>query len=276
MSGRLDRWVTRAGRAKTLLCLLCLGLPASAVAEGGLLLVDAPPAQASTSVGATLLAMPAYSGSSSTRPLIIPAYEWRHPSGAFASTDLGLGWNLSRRPDLQFGVRLWPIFVRHMNEGPRLATQPGVPGGIERTAFLNWTPVPYAQLQSSLRTGFGADQRGVLAEAGFSVGAPIGAQVLVGITLGATFANAAYRRTYFAVRNPTTPVSFAGALPAVTGGGWQDLQAALGGEWQLAQQWRIDGRLERWRLLGAAAASPLAETRWQSAGVLSLWYDLKP
>ena len=271
-----------AGRWLVSALLLASAMAAGGVyAEGGLLLVDAPPAHVATqSAGVTLFAMPAYPGGGGTRFLLIPAYEWRHPDGAFASTDLGLGWNLSHRADLQLGVRLWPIFARHAGDGARLAGQPAVPGGIERTAFLTWTPVPYAQLQSSLRTGFGADQRGVLTEVGGSIGAPLGRQVLAGVTIGMSYANAAYRRAYFSATPAMAGAaaasgSSAASLPAA-GGGWQDLQLALGAEWAPARHWRVDGRLERWRLLGAAAASPLTESRWQTAGVLSLWYDFSP
>ena len=243
-----------------------------APAAGGLLLVDPAPAQSQWSYGASALVFPTYPGAAEASVLPIPAFEWTHPSGAFVSTDLGLGWNLSGRKDLQLGVRLWPELPRRAGDGARLRGLPGIPLRIERTLFANWSPVEFAQLQSSLRTGLGPDERGSLVEAGVSAGAPLGSHLLVGLTLGMSWANGPYRQAWFGI-DPAAAAA-AGRAPFHAGAGWQDLQTALGAEWTVAERWRLVGRVEQWRLLGAAAASPLTESRWQHSLILSLWHDL--
>lgn len=257
-----------------MLALIALLHSHPARAAGGLLLVDPVPAQRELSAGATLFLFPRYPGSAAVEPLPIPAFEWLDPSGAFLSTDIGLGWNFSHRPDLQYGLRLWPDLPRSAGDGARLRGLPGVPLRIERTAFANWMPVEFAQLQSSLRTGLGADGRGTLAEAGGSIGAPLGRDLLVGLTLGMSWANTAYRQGLFGIE-PQVAAAL-GRTPFRAGAGWQDFQLEVGGEWRLSPAWRIDLRSDHWRLLGAAAASPLTESRWQHGLVLSLWRDLAP
>ncbi len=265
----------RRGRASRAALLIALLLPAGrAGAEGGLLLVDPVPDHPQLSTGATLFLFPRYPGSAARDPLPIPAFEWLAPNGLFVSTDLGIGWNASHRKDLQYGVRLWPDLPRSSGDGPRLQGLPGIPLRIERALFANWMPVEFAQLQSALRTGLGADGRGVLAEAGTSIGAPLGNQVLVGVTVGMSWANQSFRQAWFGI-DPEIAREV-GRQPFHAGAGWQDLQFSLGGEWQMAPDWRLDLRTEHWRLLGAAAASPLTESRWQHGLVLSLWRDLAP
>ncbi len=246
----------------------------SALAESGLLLLDAPPAQATLAVGVSVLQFPRYGGSAASVMLPLPAVEWLAPSGAFASTTLGVGWNLSARRDVQWGVRFWPQPGRHSSDSARLQGLPDIPLRLQRSVFANWEPVEFAVVQSALNTGLGPDTRGVLAEAGITLGAPLGPHVLAGLTLGASYANAAYRQGLYGI----TPVQAlaAGRSAFSAGAGWQDQQAALSAEWTIAKGWRFDAHIERHRLLGAAAASPVAESRWQSAALLSLWHDLAP
>ncbi|MDE3009929.1 MAG: MipA/OmpV family protein [Pseudomonadota bacterium] len=263
-----------AGCALFLLVVLLGLMPGAAHAEGGLLLVDPVPETAQWSDGATLFLFPSYPGAIRRDPLPIPAFEWLSPSGLFVSTDLGLGWNASRRKDLQYGVRLWPALPRSAGDGPRLHGLPGIPLRIERSLFANWIPFEFLQLQSTLRTGLGADGRGTLAEFGTSFGAPLGQRVVAGATIGMSWANQSWRQSWFGIDPQAAAAS--GYHPFLAGAGWQDFQLAVGGEWQLAEQWRLDIRTEHWRLLGAAAASPLTEARWQHGLVLSLWHDIKP
>jgi outer membrane scaffolding protein for murein synthesis (MipA/OmpV family) len=269
------RW-RRAGRLGcryALVIAVTIGAPA-ARAEGGLLLIDPPPASVRWSYGASMFVFPRYPGAATASALPIPAFEWTHPSGAFISTDLGLGWNLSAQPALQYGFRLWPDLARRASDGARLRGLPEIPLRLERALFLNWSPAEFARLQSTLRTGLGGDERGVLAEAGASAGAPLTPHLLIGLTVGLSWGNTAFRQAWFGIAPEVAAGSGRTAFHA--GAGWQDLQTAIGLEWALAQGWRLDARSENWRLLGAAAASPLTESRWQHGLVLSVWHDLDP
>jgi len=259
---------------KKLISIFFLSLLSSlAYGQGGLLLIDPPPQEhASVSYGGTVFAFPREPGSDSQSYLPIPAFEWMDPSGAFFSTDLGLGWNLSQRKDMQVGVRLYPDPPRKDSQIGRVVGLPNIPWRIERTVFANWWPVEFAGLQSSLRTGLGPNQDGILAEFGGSVGAPVSSSVILGATVGMTWANAAWRQAFFGINSNVAAQSGLSTFQA--GAGWQDFQTSLGVEWNIAPHYRFDARLDQWRLLGAAAASPLTQARWQHGLILTIWRDL--
>lgn len=265
----------RAGWRRVVLAGLGSAVPGLAWAQGGLFLLDPPPEQQpSLSVGGGLLAYPAYPGSASLRLLPLPAFEWLAPNGLFASTEAGLGWNASTRADLQAGIRLLPVLGRTPDSATRVAHLPGIPLQVERTLFANWQPAPWAQVQSALRTGLAPGGQGVLAELGGSAGLPLAEHWLGGVTLGMSWGNGAWRQAIWGISASQAQAS---GLPVFTAGpGWQDLQLTFGAEWTMAPGLRLTGRLERTRLLGAAAASPLTESRWQTGGALTLWRDFAP
>lgn len=244
-----------------------------AQAQGGLLLVDpAPHDQATVSYGVSVFGFPKEPGNRSQSYLPIPAFEWMDSSGAFFSTDIGAGWNFSQRKDLQIGVRL---YLDPPRDDQQLGTVKGlskIPWRIERTAFANWWPLEFLVLQSSLRTGLGSNEDGTLAEFGGSAGVPLNSSVTLGATLGMTWANSAWRQDFFGINSNVATLS---GLPAFqAGAGWQDFQTSIGVEWKMDPQYRLDARIDQWRLLGAAAASPITQARWQHGFVLSIWRDL--
>jgi outer membrane scaffolding protein for murein synthesis (MipA/OmpV family) len=194
------------------------------------------------------------------------------PSGAFFSTDIGLGWNFSQRKDMQVGLRLYLDPPRNDTRVGKAVGLNHIPWRVERTVFANWWPVEFAGLQSSVRTGLGPNEDGVLAEWGGSIGAPVSASLVLGGTLGMTWANTAWRQAYFGI--PSSVAQQSGLTPFQVGAGWQDFQTSLGFEWKMAPQYRLDARLDQWRLLGAAAASPITSSRWQRGFVLTIWRDL--
>lgn len=265
----------RALAALTALAATAGLLPAPpACAQGGLILLDAPPHQAyRLSIGPTLLAFPRDPGSSQTQALLIPGLDFYTRQGLFVSTDNGVGWNLSQRDDLQWGLRLWPQLGRARNA----LGHPGLPGvgdRLQKGLFANFAPLSYVLLQSSLLTGAGQGGDGVVGELGATVGLPFGQpDNTFALSVGATWANGPYRQSYFGI---TPAMAQASGLPAWhVGAGWQDLNIGLVGEVPLNKRWTLSGQLSSARLLGAAAASPLTQSRDQSTLSLTLWYSIK-
>lgn len=247
--------------------------PLLALAQGGLLLVDPPPDTGHTlSYGGTLFVFPKYLGAQSAEALPIPALEVMDSSGAFFSTDIGLGYNFSGRKDVQIGVRLYPSLPRRSGDDGHLHGIPDIPWRLERTVFANYWPLEFLGLQSSVRTGLGPNEDGVLTEAGMSVGAPVSSVLTVGGTLGMSYANANFRQSFFGVSGAVSQLS--GYPQFQAGAGWQDFQTSIGFEWKMDQRLRMDVRLDQWKLLGAAGASPLTQSRWQRGLVFSVWHDL--
>lgn len=197
----------------------------AAQAMGGLLLIDPPPAeQARLSFGGSLWSLhgPA-TQAPRNRTWLLPSAEYYAPNGMFASTDIGLGWNLSPLSDVQAGVRLSPL--------PSQATVNGQPARVgsrlEHGLFLNYAATDILLMQSSVRRGAGIGRQGVMAEVGATSGLPLPGHELLGLTAGASWANHAWRSSY--VTSSTPP-------PA----GWQDSQVALSHEHRLTSHWRLD------------------------------------
>jgi outer membrane protein len=252
--------------------LLLSAFAGRADALGGLILIDKPPQDYSLSIGPGAAGYPESPGSSHTRVVPIPGVDFYWSLGAFASTDIGLGWNFSRREDLQFGVRLWPVFGRDDERSHQLGL-PDVGTRLGKGLFLNYAPLPFLVLQSSVLAGSAYEGDGVQVEAGATVGASIGERALLGVTLGASWANSAYLRTYCGV---TPAESVAGGLPVYApGAGWSDVNLQLVGEMRIGERWKLSGQLVGARLVGDAGRSPVTQSRNQTTFSLTLWYQLK-
>jgi outer membrane scaffolding protein for murein synthesis (MipA/OmpV family) len=261
-------------RSAALVAALTLAAIADrADAAGGLILVDKPPAEDYTlSIGPGVAGYPEAPGSSRTKVVPVPGIDFYSSLGAFAATDTGIGWNFSRRADLQGGVRLWPVFGRSDSRSRRRGL-PDVGTRLGEGLFLNYAPLPFMTLQSSVLAGSAYKRDGVQVEGGATVGAPIGDRVLLGVTLGATWANGPHLRSYYGV---TPQASATGGLPVYTpGSGWLDVNAQLNGELRIAERWKLSGQVVGARLVGDAAKSPVTESRHQTTFSLTLWYQLK-
>jgi hypothetical protein len=238
-----------------------LSIAGSASAMNGLLLLDTPPEQGLR--WATGLSMWQWrtlpTDVPRQRTWFYPALDVRSADGWFVSTDNGLGWNLSRDPATQAGLRLSPWPSRGGASGH-------VGKRLEQGLFANHALGPAVLLQSSLRHGAGRGRDGWVGEAGVTSGLPLPGGELLGITLGATWANSGYRSSYDS--------SGYGGQGARVPGGWQDLQLALSYEHRFDAHWRLDGQwltarttgLQRWAEGGNANQRALS---------LSLWRDMR-
>jgi len=259
--GRVMVWL-RAGWRGLLLAGLWHGGPALAL--GGLLLLDAPPeSHLKQAWGASFVAQPAW-GLQRSHSWWMPALELLDPSGAFVSTDLGLGWNLSQRSDVQAGWRWVPTPSHEFKGLPASEPAQRVGTRLERGAFCNWAPSASLLLQSGLRQGGGKDHHGLIAELGATSGLPLPGDELLGITAGVSWANRSLRRSEVG-----QPVAAAAGLPA----GWHELQWALSHEHRFNAQWRLDTQLQWAHLIGVHAGPGAVGHPAQALWSLSLWKD---
>lgn len=247
-----------------------LGLSSAAHAFGNLILIDSPPAQDySLSVGPGLTGYQPYPGARGLKVIPVPGLDLYFPNGAFASTDNGVGWNFAKREDLQFGVRLLPIFGRKGKTSRELGLA-DVGARVGKDAFFTYAPWEFLILQSDVLAGSGKHRNGVQAELGATLGAPIGERALVGVTAGATWSNRSHMQSYFGV---TPRESARSGLPTYSpAAGWSDTSLRLSGELKLDDRWRLSGEVIGARLTGDAGASPIVRSRTQSMFSLTLWY----
>ena len=247
-----------------------LGLAAlagtTAQAAGNLLLIEAAPQQTSLSLGGAVWQLPKYPGASGNATLVLPAIDYQHRNGFFLSTDLGLGWNLQPAAGVQAGVRLWPQFGRSRKDGPTGLDPVGL--RIQPQAFANLQVGEVLLLQSGVLVGAGRDRDGVQVELGATSGIPIG-DSLIGIGLATTWANKAYRNSYFGVSAAESQAS--GLAAFALDSGWLDTSLTLSAEFKFNAQWRLSGQVLLARLTSAVARSPVTQARRQDAASLTLW-----
>jgi MipA family protein len=246
---------------------------ASAHAAGGLILLGAPPPTSySLSVGPALDGYPEAPGSDRTKLLPLPGVDFYSSTGGFVSTDIGVGWNFSKREDLQFGARLWPILARNDDHSQQRGLQP-IGNRLGKGLYLNYAPWPFLILQSNVLAGSAYHGDGVQAEAGATLGTRLGDSTVLGLTLGGTWANGPHMRSYFGV---TSQESAAGSLPVYTpASGWLDTHIEISAETRFSEHWKLSGQLIEARLLGDAANSPVTLSRNQTTFSLTLWYQFK-
>jgi outer membrane scaffolding protein for murein synthesis (MipA/OmpV family) len=262
------------GAALAGLCAgLLAGLVTSARAAGDLILIDKPPEDGYTlSIGPSVIGYPEAPGSGRTKVAAIPGLDFYSSWGVFASTDIGLGVDFSRRDDLHYGLRLWPVLGRDDARSRQRGLQ-DIGTRIGKGGFLNYAPWEFLILQSSVLAGSGDAGDGVQVEAGATVGAPLGSRTLVGLTLGGSWANGAHLRSYYGVN---AAASARGGLPVYEpSSGWKDLSLALTQETKLGERWKVSGQLLGARLLGAARNSPVTESRYETTFSLTLWHQLE-
>jgi len=259
--------------ASLCLSLGCVTLPAQA--GGNLLLLEAPPAEASWSGGLSVRGWPRAPGSARQREALLPALDYESPSGFFAATDTGLGWNAASQllgseaaKAWQIGARIWPQPGRSRRESP-----PGINSLGSRVItelFANVQATPELLLQSGLSWGSGRHHNGDQLELGATSGIPIG-QDLLAISLSTTYANAAHLRGSFGI-GPSE--SQASGLPEFhPHSGWLDWSIALSAEHKFSSDWSVNGQWLHTRLIGQAALSPLTHSRDQPSFILSLWHQ---
>ncbi|WP_058935179.1 MipA/OmpV family protein [Roseateles depolymerans] len=257
--------------------LLCAGVLASATsswAAGSLVLMDAPPAESTWSGGVSTRSWPSAPGSRARSNDLLPAVEYLAPSGAFVSTDLGVGWNLvplladaEAAKTWQAGARLWPQFGRPSRVTPQGIDRLG--SRITTEAFANVQATSWLLLQSGASWGSGRHHDGQQLELGMTSGIPIGDD-LIGVTLATTFANAAHLRSSYGI-GPRE--ALASGLPEWhPRAGMMDWSIALNGEHKFSSRWSISGQWLDARLVGDAAHSPLTKAKSQQTFSASLWY----
>lgn len=252
---------------------LTIGATWSAHAAGDLILIDTPPTESySLSVGPSAIGYPDAPGSGHVTVKAVPGLDFYSSWGLFASTDTGLGVNFSKLDDVQYGLRLWPVLGRDGERARQRGLQ-DIGARLGKSAFLNYSPWEFLILQSSVLAGSGYKGDGVELEGGVTVGAPLGSSTLAGLTLGTTWANGAHMRTYYGVDAAQAAES---GLPFFEPpSGWKDVNLAITAETKISESWKLSGQLIGARLINAARASPVTDSRYETAFSMTLWYRLK-
>jgi MipA family protein len=225
-------------------------------------------------IGPGLRSRPAYDGSSSQHTEFVPVIRYFGPLLFVRSTQgvLEGGVRTELAPGLHVGAQLAYEPGRRVSESDFLQSRnlPGISRGASIGLHAEWDhtfgPVPVTLL-GRLRRNIDSDL-GTQADLRLSVGVLHTGRLSAGVFTQAIWGSAKATAAYYGI---TPQQSLASGLAAFQpGSGW--LNTSLGLLWSvdLAPKWVVVGSLERRRLTGDAADSPLAQRRsnnYISAGV---------
>jgi outer membrane protein len=225
-------------------------------------------------IGPGLRSRPAYDGSSSQHTELVPVIRYLGQPWFVRSTQgvLEGGLRTELAPGLHVGAQLAYEPGRRVSESDFLQSRglPGIRRGASVGLHAEWDhsfgPVPVTLL-GRLRKDVDSDL-GTQADLRLSVGVLHAGRVSAGVFTQAIWGSAKSTAAYYGI---TPQQSAASGLPAFQpGSGW--LNTSLGVLWSvdLTPKWVAVGSLERRRLAGDAADSPLVQRQsnnYISAGV---------
>ncbi len=221
-------------------------------------------------VGAAVIAGRKYQGSDERRTLVVPLLDYQWKNGWFAGTTNGLGYNFSRRPDMDYGVRLTADLGRKESRSSALRGMGDIDARPEAGIFYNYSLSPSFALTSSLRYGSGNDHNGLVVDIGAAYSMALAPQWRLGLGVTATYANAKYTQSYFGV-TPAQAVT-SGYAPYSAGAGIRDVRASAALTYSVNPRVFITTALSASSLQGDAKDSPLTRKRSTATGIVSVSY----
>lgn len=231
------------------IALLAAACTAQAQTSQTVQLVPYPylPKDVNFSLGAVALYMPKYTGSNERRLAAYPMFDAQWKNGAFFSAINGLGYNFSKDPSLQYGLRLSLEAARDESRSSKLRGLGDVNTALETGAFINYNIDQNYSLASSIRYGSGVDHNGLQISFGGRATTALNSQNRLSASLTANWANTAYMQSYFGVTPSQSAIS--GYAQYTPSSGISDIK--LGATWH----WNIDGN---WSLITGASVSRLS------------------
>jgi MipA family protein len=221
-------------------------------------------------VGAAVIAGRKYQGSSERRTLVVPLLDYQWKNGWFAGTTNGLGYNFSRRPDMDYGVRLTADLGRKESRSSALRGLGDVDVRPEIGIFYNYSLSPSLALTSSLRYGSGKDHNGLVVDVGAAYSMVLAPQWRLGLGVSATVVNAKYMQSYFGVTPAQSATS--GYAPYTADAGVRDVRASAALTYSVTPRVAITTALSVSSLQGDAKDSPVTRKRSTATGIVSVSY----
>lgn len=221
-------------------------------------------------VGAAVIAGRKYQGSSERRTLLVPLLDYQWKSGWFAGTTNGLGYDFSKRPEMNYGVRLTADLGRNESRSTALRGLGNVDARPEIGVFYNYSLSQSLALTSSLRYGSGSERNGLVVDVGAAYSMVLAPQWRLGMGVSATVANANYMQSYFGV----TPAQSAssGYAPYTASAGLRDVRASAALTYSVTPRVAITTVLSASSLQGDAKSSPITRKRNTATGIVGVSY----
>lgn len=206
------------------------------------------------SLGAVILSMPKYTGSDERRIAAYPAFDAQWKNGAFFSAISGLGYNFSKNPSLQYGVRMTMEPGRDDAKSSKLNGMGDIDSALEPGAFLNYYVNTNYALLSSVRYGSGVDHNGLQLSIGGRATNMLSAKHRITALFSTNWANNSYQQSYFGVN--ATQASASGYNQYAPSSGLTDVKLGANWHWSIDTNWSLTTGASVQHLMGDAANSP--------------------
>ncbi|MFZ6773662.1 MipA/OmpV family protein [Undibacterium sp. SXout7W] len=212
------------------------------------------PKDVNFSIGAVALSLPKYSGSDERRAAVYPLFDAQWKNGAFFSAFNGLGYNFSKNPSIQYGLRMSLEAARDESRSSKLNGLGDVNTTLEPGAFFNYSINQNYSLVSSVRYGSGVDHNGLRIGFGGIVTTALNSQHRLSAILGANWSNTSYVQSYYGVNASQSVAS--GYSQFAPSSGISDVKIGASWHWNVDTNWSLTTGASMTRLTGDAGKSP--------------------
>jgi len=195
------------------------------------------PKDVNFSMGGIVLFTPKYAGSDEREAKVYPWLDAQWKNGAFFSTINGLGYNFSKNPNIQYGLRLGVEPARDESSSSKLQGLGDVDTTIEPGAFLNYNINQNYSLLSSIRYGSGVNHNGLQTSLGARFTTAINDQHRLTATIRANWVNASYMQSYFGVNEQQSINS--GYAQYTPNSGMTDIKLSTSWHWTIDANWSL-------------------------------------
>lgn len=259
----MTRWIVR---------ILIASLGSVGMAQAGAP-EDAGDVTYHAAVGPGIYVAPAYPGARGTRQVLFPFVDADIDDRFYTSAEDLIGVYAYKTAATEAGAALqWDLTRRISSDDDRLRGLPNVDETARLKLFADRT-VAFITGDVNVATDLGGHGQGTLAQANLWFTIPFDPTFSVSLGPGATWADADYMHTFYAV---TPAQSIGSPLPAFAArAGVVDAHLNGLAEWQLFSHYRIGASAYLAHLKGDAADSPVTERRGQATVVGWIAYKFK-
>ncbi len=233
-------------------------------------LFGAAPGEDGRSVGVTFVSAAEYQGSDERRNMLLPSLMYQWANGWFAGTSNGIGYNFSKDPALDVGLRLTLDLGREESRSSALAGMGDVDIKPTYGGFLNYSINREFALTSSLRYGSGNGGNGMVIDVGAAYSTQLAPSWRTGLGVSASYVNADYMQDYFGVTPGQSAAS--GYAAYSPGAGIRDVRASWSLTYLFTPRTVITGAISGSALQGDARDSPLTRRSTFLSGVVQVSY----
>ena len=207
------------------------------------------------SLASVALSLPKYTGSDERRVAAYPVFDAQWKNGAFFSAISGLGYNFSKNPQFQYGLRMTMELGRDDARSSKLNGMGDIDTTVEPGVFFNYAISQNYTLLSSIRYGSGIDHTGFQVSLGGRVSSMLNSKHRLTALFSTNWANNSYQQSYFGV-NAQQAVS-SGYGQYAPSSGLIDVKVGANWHWNINTNWSLTTGTSVQHLMGDAANSPI-------------------